>query len=450
MNQDTGEPRIPKRISSALFNSLGAGVTPRVGLDRIVVGRENEIRALLTDLDTVKDGGSTFRVMLGRFGSGKSFLLQLLRGYAVDRNFVVADVDLSPERRLTGTKGQGLGTYRELTRNLATRTRPDGGALQPLLERWVDALKQQAMKEQNVRPTDPGLTDLVEQRIYESTQQLESLVHGFDFASVVSAYWRGHRQDDDGLKSSALRWLRGEYSTKTEARQDLGVRVIIDDESWYDYLKLFAEFVRVIGYKGLVVIVDEAVNLYKISNTTSRNNNYEKFLTILNDTLQGKASGLAVLIGGTPMFLEDPRRGLFSYEAIRTRLQTSRFVRQGLVDLSSPVIRLAPLTNEEILVLLQRIRELHALHHGYASSASDADLVFFMEEVLNRLGAREFLTPRDVIRDFVGILNLVHQNPGASFRQMVGGSGFTPTESGAEDAMRAEDAVDDSFTDFDL
>lgn len=444
------EPRIPKRVTSALFNSLGAGVTPRVGLEHIVVGRKHEIQALLGDLVTVKDGGATFRVLVGRYGSGKSFLMQLLRAYAMEQNFVVADVDLSPERRLAGTQGQGLATYREMIRNLSTRTRHDGGALMPIFERWIDGLKQAVMREQNVRPDDPSLTDVVERRIFEATQALENLVHGFDFASVVAAYWRGYREANDDLKSSAVRWLRGEYSTKTEAREDLGVRVIIDDDSWYDYVKLLAEFVRLIGYGGLVVMIDEAVNLYKITNTKSRESNYEKFLTVLNDTLQGRAIGLGVLVGGTPRFFEDQRRGLFSYEALRSRLEGSRFARDGLVDMASPVIQLQTLSNEEILLLLQRIRDLHALHYERRTVVTDAELVTFMEEVLNQLGAREFLTPRDVIRDLVSVLNLLQQNPGRSFGDIVTAGGFSATSSDVAGAMRREDAVNGEFAGFDL
>ena len=443
-------PRIPKRVTTALFNSLAAGVTPRVGLEHIVVGRKYEIQALLEDLETVADGGATFRLLVGRYGSGKSFLMQLMRGYAMDRGFVVADVDLSPERRLAGTQGQGLATYRELVRNVSTRTRPDGGALKPVLERWIDGLKQAVVREQSLRPDDPSLTEVVERRIFEATQSLENLVHGFDFASVVAAYWRGYREMNDELKSAAIRWLRGEYSTKTEARQDLGVRVIIDDESWYDYVKLLGEFVRLIGYGGLIVMIDEAVNLYKITNTKSREINYEKFLTVLNDTLQGRAIGLGVLVGGTPHFFEDQRRGLYSYEALRSRLAGSRFARDGLVDMASPVIQLPTLSNEEILLLLQRIRDLHALHHGSPSTVTEAELVDFMEEVLNQLGAREFLTPRDVIRDLVSVLNLLRQYPDRSFGDILTGGGFRATSGDVAGAMRREETVGEEFADFEL
>lgn len=440
----------PKRVATALFNALSAGVTPRVGIEYIVVGRKHEISALLADLDNVKEGGASFRILLGRYGSGKSFLLQLMRANAMERNFVVADADMSPERRLAGTSGQGVATYRELIRNLATRTRPDGGALAVVLERWIGSLQSQVIGDTGVKPTDPGLTDLVEARIFQATRALEELVNGFDFAKVVASYWRGYREDQDALKASAIRWLRAEYTTKTEARQDLGVRVIIDDDNWYDYLKLMAEFVRLIGYQGLVVMLDEAVNLYKITHTVSRHSNYEKLLTILNDTLQGRASGLGIIIGGTPQFLEDTRRGLFSYDALRTRLSGSRFSRDGLVDMSSPVIPLQSLSPEEIFLLLQRIRELHAHRYDYQASVQDTEIITFMEEVLNQLGAKEFLTPRDVIRDFVSVLNVVQQNPGSSFLSVVKGQDFKVGAEDVEQEMQKEQQVSDDFEDFSI
>lgn len=440
----------PRRVSTTLFNALSAGVTPRVGIEYIVVGRKHEISALLSDLDTVKDGGASFRILLGRYGSGKSFLLQLMRANATERNFVVADADLSPERRLTGTQGQGVATYRELIRNLATRTMPDGGALPTLLERWIGSLQSQVVKETGMKPADPGFTDVVESKIFQATRQLEELVNGFDFAGVIAAYWRGFREDQTDLRSAAIRWLRAEYTTRTAARQDLGVRVVIDDENWYDYLKLMAEFVRLAGYQGLVVMIDEAVNLYKITHTVSRQSNYEKLLTVLNDTLQGKASGLGVILGGTPQFLEDARRGLYSYDALRTRLSASRFSRDGLIDMTSPVIPLQPLSPEEIFLLLQRIRDLHGHRFEYEPTAQDAEIIAFMEEVLNQLGAKEFLTPRDVIRDFVSVLNIIRQNPGSTFMSVVKGQDYAAAAENIEERLRSEDSVNEDFEDFSI
>ncbi len=430
MTPVTPPTKVPRRILTAIMNSIAAGVTPRSGIEHLAVGRKEEIGAIVTDLDNVGDGGAAFRVVSGPFGSGKSFLLQLARNYALERNYVVMDADLSPERRLTGTQGQGLATYRELAKNMATKTRPDGGALATILEKWISGVQADVMREQGLSASDPTFAKAVEAKIVETVNGMEGLVHGFDFAQVIATYWAGHVEQNEAKKVAALRWLRGEYATKTEAREALGsaVRVMIDDDTWYDYLKLLAGFVTAIGYRGLIVIVDEAVNLYKISHTQARLSNYEKLLTILNDCLQGKARNIGILFGGTPQMVEDARRGLFSYDALRTRLQESRYAsRAGLRDVSGTVIKLDPLSFEEVFVLLQNLRHLHATYHGYPERVTDEQLHGFMEETLNRLGAQRFATPREIIRDFIAVLNIVQQNQGAEFDTLVHGSDFHPT-----------------------
>jgi hypothetical protein len=424
--------KLPKRVSTALLNSLGAGVVPRIGLEYVAVGRKDEISTLLQDLANVAEGGATFRFIVGRYGSGTSFMLQLIRNYAMDRDFVVADADLSPERRLAGTDGHGVATYRELLRNISTKTRSDGGALAPILERWISNIQAQVIKESNLQPNDGRFDDAVQARIVTVINDMEGMVHGFDFAAVISAYWRSYRQGDDKLKDAALRWLRGEFTTKTEAREALGVRVIIDDDSWYEYLKLLARFVSDIGYKGLIVFIDEAVYLFKITHSVSRQNNYEKLLAMFNDTMQGKAERLGIFVGGTAQFIEDPHRGLFSYEALRSRLAESRFAGNGLRDLSGPLIRLQTLTAEETFVLLTRLQDVHAVHHGYVPNLKPEDLRDFMQVVADRVGADALQTPREVIRDFISALNIVRQNPQVSFNQLVHGNEFKPTRPGKD------------------
>lgn len=276
-------------------------------------------------------------------------------------------------------------------------------------------------------PEDPRFQKAVEEEIYAVIANMEGLVHGFDFARVLAAYWEGHNQFNDDLKSAALRWLRGEFSTKTEARQALGVRVIITDDDWYDYIKLLATFVAQIGYNGLIVFIDEAVNLYKISHTVSRNTNYEKLLTMFNDTMQGKAQSLGILVGGTPTFLEDQRRGLYSYEALETRLSASRFAKDGLKDVSGPVIRLQILNTDEIFTLLTHILEVYLAHHDFNPQLSAEDLKVFLQAIAGRIGADQLLTPREVVRDFITVLNLLRQNPGTKFRDILGSENFQPT-----------------------
>ncbi len=443
MEQNMSGHKIPKRLTTALVNSLTAGVVPRIGLEHIAVGRRAEVEAILRDMENIAEGGAAFKFITGRYGSGKSFLLQTLRNYAMDREFVVADADLSPERRFVGTKGQGLATYRELMMHLSTRTRPDGGALESILQKWIASIQQEVMIEKSLRPSDPALNVEVEQKIFEITTEMQSLVHGFDFARVLSIYWNGYKLADDHQKQSALRWLRGEFPTKTEAKRELNVGVIIDDENWYEYIKLWAEFVSRIGYKGLLLFIDEAVNLYKISNSIARQSNYEKLLTMFNDTMQGKAENLGIFIGGTPKFVEDERRGLFSYEALRSRLIEGRYANQGYLNYTGPILKLEMLSHEEILILLQRLTQIHGQHFGYSSSLTNEDLISFMQTAVGRLGADQLLTPREVIRDFMDLLHTLHQNPEVSFAQLVGERSVAPAESDP-------DEVNDFLSEFEL
>ncbi|HEY9603390.1 MAG TPA: ATP-binding protein [Allocoleopsis sp.] len=438
--------KIPKRISTALINALAAGVVPRVGLEHIAVGREKEMAALAHDLENIAEGGATFRFIIGRYGSGKSFMLQLIRNQAMEQGFVVADADLSPERRLAGSNSQGVATYRELMGNIATRTNPNGGAIALILEKWISSILSQVAQETGKRPDDEGFDDQVELKIREVVDRLEGLVHGFDFANVIIAYWRGYREDNNDKKDAALRWLRGEFATKTEAKSALGVRVIIDDDTWYDYIKLFAHFVADIGYKGLVVLLDEAIHLYKITHAASRQSNYDKLLAMFNDAMQGKAEHLGILVGGTPQFLEDSRRGLHGDEAWRTRLAKSRFLKEGLQDTSAPVIQLEPLTSEEVSKLLQRLVEVHAVHYNSKKALSTREIGEFKQEVANRLGADKLSTPREVVRDFISVLNILQQNPQVTFKELIHGSTFQPTRAG----QNPEEDGNSEFAEFTL
>ena len=438
---------INRRESGALINSLTAGVVPRIGLRHIAVGRQNEVNAFLHDLSTIEDGGSSFRIVSGQYGSGKSFLLQMIRNNAMERGFVVADADLSPERRLTGTKGQGLATYRELMQHLSTLTRPEGGALESILQKWISSLQAAVAKENGYRPGDPQIIQAVSERIGDILAELSEMSYGFAFGAVIDSYWRGMKTGDDLLKQSALRWLRGEFATKTEAKQCLPVDCIIDDQSWYEFLKLFALFVKKADYIGLLVFMDEGVNLYKISNKQARDSNYEKILTIFNDTMQGKAQYIGVFLSGTPQFIYDERRGLFNYEALRSRLADNRFGAQGFVDYSSPVVKLNQLTPEEIFLLMERLCELHGAHYSYQCALSTEDLTAFLNTVVSRLGADQLLTPREITRDFLGLLNILHQNPDVTFDALVKEQGFA-VKSAEKNPEQAEE--EDLFAEFDI
>jgi len=425
------QKRVPRRIAQTVLNSLKGGVVPRIGLPYITVGRKNEIEALLHDVEIIAEGGASFRFIVGRYGSGKSFLLQTIRNYVMDRGFIVADADLSPERRLQGTRGQGLATYRELISNLSTKTKPEGGALTLVLDRWISAVQTEAMRETGLSPDDPALAAATDKKIYAVTASVSELVHGFEFAKLLSAYYRAYLAGDDETKAKVVKWFRGEYALKSEAKEALGVNLIITDDDWYDYLKLFAAFFRLAGYTGMMILVDELVNIYKIPNSVTRQYNYEKLLTMYNDTLQGRAKYLGILMGATPQALEDKRRGIYSYEALRSRLAEGRFSKPGARDLLAPVIRLEPLTAEEMLVLCEKLAAMHAGLYGYERRVTTEDLVGFLKIEYGRIGADQNITPREVIRDFIELLDLLYQRPETDLEALLSSEEFSYAESQA-------------------
>ena len=436
--------KIPRRIAQTLMNSLKGGVVPRIGLQYVTVGRSQEIDALLRDVEIIADGGASFRFIVGKYGSGKSFLLQTIRNYVMAKNFVVVDADLSPERRLQGNRGQGLATYKELIRNMSTKTKPEGGALSLILDRWISNVQQQVMTESQLRMTDPALYRLVEKRISAVIYSLNEMVHGFDFARLLTLYYQAHIAGDDATKAKVLKWFRGEYNTKTEARQDLGVNIVITDDDWYEYLKIFAAFLKQAGYSGMLVLIDELVNIYKIPNAITRQYNYEKILTMYNDAMQGKAQHIGFILCGTPQCMEDPRRGVYSYEALRSRLAEGHFSGEHK-DLLSPVIKLLPLTNEEMLILIEKLADIHAGLYDYKQIVNQQDMVDFIEIEFSRIGADTHITPREVIRDFIEVLDIVYQNPGIKVRTLLGSDRFTY----AQNSVQEENTHTD-FAEFEL
>ena len=425
-----------------MIQALRAGVVPRRGLQHIQVGRVRETGEMLKDIERVGDGGTAIRFVIGEYGSGKTFFLNLVRLIALERGLVVMSADLAPHRRLHATGGQARSLFSELTRNTATRTRPDGGALTSVMERFA----ARAIREAEERGATP------DQVIGATLGHLEELTGGYDFATVIGRYWHGHEHGDDALQADAVRWLRAEFATRTDARAALGVRTIIDDAGVYDHLKLLSLFVREAGYKGLLVVLDEMVNLYKLANSQARNRNYEQILRILNDVLQGGVSGFAVLMGGTPEFLMDGRRGLYSYEALQSRLAENTFARDGLVDLSGPILRLSNLTPEDMFVLLANIRRV--FQNDGAEPLSDDALHAFMQHCSSRIGDAYFRTPRNTVTAFVNLLAVIEQNPEADWRTLVGATDIAADPgdgaAGARSAGEEADADDDELADFKL
>lgn len=437
--------KVPKRIATVIMNSLKGGVVPRIGLPYITVGRENEINALLYDVDIISEGGASFRFVTGKYGSGKSFLLQTIRNYVMDRNFVVVDADLSPERRLQGTKGQGLATYKELIRNMSTKTCPEGGALQLILDRWINSVRSEVVSEKGITQASPDFNKEVERKIYEVINALNEMVHGFDFAKLLSVYYKSFVNADDEMKGKVIKWFRGEYVNKTEAKSELGVNIVITDDDWYEYIKLFAMFLKKAGYSGMMILIDELVNIYKIPNAITRQYNYEKILTMYNDALQGKAKYLGIIMGSTPQCIEDTRRGVYSYEALRSRLEAGTFSKEGYSDMLSPVIKLQPLTNEEMLILAEKLSIIHADLFGYERKITEEDLVDFIRIEFGRIGAEQNITPREVIRDFIELLNILWQNPDSDVKEILGSDSFSYAKNSLNDAE-----IEKEFEEFEI
>lgn len=421
----------------AVIQSLRAGVVPRVGQHLIQVGRVKELEALMKDADRVADAGSGFRVVIGEYGSGKTFFLNLVRAIALEKKLVTMHADLNPDRRLHATGGQARSLYAELAKNLATRTKPEGGALPGVVEKFISQAKSEAKA--SGKPAEAV--------VREKLNHLAEMVNGYDFADVIAAYCRGFEEGNEQLKADAVRWLRGEFTTRTDARAALGVRTIIDDASIYDQLKLLARFVRLAGYSGLMVCLDELVNLYKLSNTQARNANYEQILRILNDSLQGSAEGLGIVLGGTPEFLLDTRRGLYSYAALQSRLAENTFAKAGMVDYSGPVLRLASLTPEDFYVLLCKLRHVYASGEEARYLLPDEAIPAFMSHCAGRLGEAYFRTPRTTITAFINLLAVLEQNSSVNWRELVNYVEVEQDSGGATD-VAVED--DDELTSFKL
>ena len=437
--------KVPKRIATTIINSLRGGVVPRNGTGYIAVGREHEIKALLNDVEIIEDGGATFRFIVGRYGSGKSLLFQTIRSYVMDKDFVVVDADLSPERRLTGNKGQGLATYKELVKNMSTKTKPEGGALSLILERWINSIKTQVVQNNSFEVGSDEFNKAVEKEIYVVINEIQELVNGFDFANIISLYWKASRTGNDELKNNVLRWLRGEYRLKSDVLKELGVSAIITDDNWYDYIKLLSAFLVRAGYKGMLMLIDELVNIYKIPHTVARQSNYEKILTMYNDTLQGKASHLGIIMSGTPQCVEDTRRGVFSYDALKSRLESGKFSDATTQDLLSPIIKLEPLTHEELFILIEKLSIIHADLYSYSANITEDEMISFLKMEFERIGSGLNITPREVIRDFIEILNILYQNPEKTIEAIIKGNSIALSENTITD-----EEIHDEFVGFEL
>lgn len=404
--------RISKAVAAAVLNSLKGGVVPRVGLEYITVGRRCEVQALLQDVSIIENGGAAIRFIEGQYGSGKTFLLHAIRNHVMEKNFVVTDVELSVDRRFVGNRGQGLATYRELIRNMAVSARSDNGALTLILDKWIGAIENQVVQKEGLTPGQEAFDLMVSKKIYEITGSMEERINGFDFGKVIAAYYKGHRTGDVDLQKNALRWLCGEYRTKTEAKNDLGVNLIVTDDNWYDFMKLFADFVVKAGYTGLYICIDEMATIYEIPSKVGRDYNYNKILSIYNDMLQGKARNMGIIMSITKEALEDPVRGIYSFLPLRSRLKDDREEKKGVVmlrDMASPIIRLFPLNPGEMYVLVEKLTRLHEVVYDYRARMEHDDFIYFLKTQYAKKQKAEDITAREMIRNFITLLNLSQQ-----------------------------------------
>lgn len=408
--------RIKSKERDGVVQALRAGVVPNIGVQHVQVGRVGEVREAVRDIERIASLRSAVRFIIGDYGSGKSFYLSLARSIALQRKLVVVHADFAPDRRIHATGGHARALYAELMRNMSTRSKPDGGALASVVERFIGDAQSEAK----------AVGRPVEALIQDKLAPVQELVSGYDFATVVTRYWRAYEEGSETDKAAALRWLRGEYALKTEAREALGVRSIIDDASIYDYLKVMARFVKLSGYDGFMVVLDECVNLFKLVNAQARNANYEQILRVVNDVLQGSAESIGFYFGGTPEFLMDSRRGLYSYEVLRSRLAENSFARNGLVDLSGPVIRLQGLSPEDLLVLLHKLRHVFACGDPAHYLVPDEVFPAFMAHCNKKVGEAYFRTPRNTIKAFLDLLAILEQNPGSDWRSLVGQVAIAP------------------------
>jgi hypothetical protein len=412
---------IPRATAATVLNSLKSGVVPRTGLEYITVGRKNEIQALLQDVSIIEQGGATFRFIEGKYGSGKTFLMHAIRNHVMEKNFVVTDVELSVEKRLVGNKGQGLATYRELIRNLAIRACPDNGALKLILDKWIGVLENEVVQVEGLVPGHEAFDVRVSQKIYKITSSMEERVNGFDFGKVLAAYYKGHRTGDMELQKKALRWLCGEYRTRTEAKADLGVNLIIADDNWYDFIKLFSDFVVKAGYVGLYVCIDELATLYEIPSKVGREYNYNRLLSIYNDALQGKASHMGIIVSVTKQAMEDPTRGVFSFAPLRSRLEYTGYEQENpdMRDMASPIIKLKALNPGEMYVLLEKLTNMHSILYGYTPNLEHDDYIHFLKREYSKAAKGEEVTVREMIRNYITLLNLIQQNQGVSKEEIL-------------------------------
>jgi hypothetical protein len=392
-----------------VLKSLRAGVVPADHIDLIQVGRGGEQATLAKDILHILKGGSSVRFVTGDYGSGKTFIGELTRQKGIKQGLVVAAAALSPDKRLQAKTGETRNLYSALVRSFSTKARPNGTALVNIVERFILT----TLREAHVNSLDPRA------HIAHRLRDFEELAGGFDFIKVVQCYWLGFENQDDELKSTALRWLRGEFINLSDARAALGVRSIIDYRNFFSGLKMLCQFVRMAGYPGLLICLDEMVALYELSHKQTRINNFNEILNIVNDCLQGQVQGMGFVFLGTPEFVYDEKKGLYSMPALKSRLALNRLATKGLTDVSGPVIELKPLQEVEMDELLHKLRHVQAYGVAKDYLIDDMALWQFMLQCRAIHGQQYFLNPRLAIKTLLDLLAVIEQNPNVKVDELI-------------------------------
>ncbi|WP_394022996.1 ATP-binding protein [Anaerococcus martiniensis] len=414
--------RINLKEASIIIKSLEGGVVPNMGVQHLLVGRNREVEEVIKILDNVADGESDIRFWVGDFGSGKSFMLATIEQIALQKNFVVSTLDLNPSRRFYATDRKAVALYTEIIDNIKTKTLKSGNVLSSIIEEWLNQIFSRVSEDLNVE-----ISEILEGEYQkEVTNEILNIIGdfsavglSFEFGQAIVKFYEGFINDNRLLKTNAIRWLRGDITTKTEAKKELSINQIINDDNWFDALKNMSELLLGIGYSGFVVNFDEAVNLYKIPQSVTRERNYERILNIYNEAKSNIAKGLFINFGATRKTIFDENRGFSSYGALKGRLGSEESMDNKLVNTNRTVLGLKPLSNEEIYTLLENLVNVYNVHYKESIEISQREIITYMEGQLNRPGADEFLTPRAVIKDFIEILDLKRQNSNVDLMDII-------------------------------
>ncbi|MBL4795485.1 MAG: DUF2791 family P-loop domain-containing protein [Pseudomonadales bacterium] len=388
----------------SIIQPLRAGVVPMQGLELFQVGRDEEVESLKSQLTAVTNGASCCRFIVGEYGAGKTFLLQTIKSMAHKQELVTVTTDLSRTKRLSGGKSQTRAYYSALIRSMSTQATPLGQALPRVVKRFV----MHSLRQANQNDRSPAA------EIAERLKIFEEMACGFDFIQVIQAYWTALDTDNTALHDASLRWIRGEYLTKALAKKELGVCSIIDDNNCFDCLKMMAQFVKLSGFSGLVVLTDELGSVYNIRDKRARLNNFDAILNIVNESWLGVSPNIGYFFFTTPELFTDKKRGIQEHPALSSRLTENRFSSDTLRDWTSPVMRLTSFTDANISQLFANLLFIFCIgkHENLTLYKDDlSEVIGLLKTMLNE---SYYKNPRNTIKSFLDFLAIRECNPTAS------------------------------------